>query len=404
MNQKRNIYIDHNATTPLAPKVLEAMLPYLKDIYGNASSLHAFGQDSKKLLEEARVLMAELLNAEKPEEIIFTGSGTEADNMAIKGLLTSSLVKGKHIVTSQIEHPAVLNTCEYMLKYGCETTYVGVDKFCRIDPEAVRKAIRPDTVLVSLMQANNEVGVIEPIAEISKMIQDENEKRAKMLNSHKIYFHTDAVQSAGKLKIDVQKLGVDMLSIAAHKFYGPKGVGMLYLKMGTPVESILHGGHQERILRAGTENVAGIVGMAKALENSVREMGKEQPRLYFLREKLEKGITENIPETFVNGHYLERLSGTLNVSFKYVEGESLLLALDLEGIAVSTGSACASGSSEPSHVLKAMGVETATAQGAIRFSLGHQNTEEDISYILEVLPRVVSRLREMSPWWAKRDK
>ena len=398
--KKRIVYADHNATTPLSPEALEAMGPYLKTVYGNASSLHVFGQESKKALEDAREAIAGLINAEKPEEIIFTSGGTESDNMAIKGLALSSLNKGKHIITTQVEHHAVLTTCEYLAANGFKADFVGVDKFCRVNPKDIINAVKPDTFLVSVMHANNEVGVIEPIAEIAKLLNIENEKR-RSAGHPKIYFHTDAVQSAGKLKLDVAALGVDMLSISAHKFYGPKGVGAIYVKRGTPVEPILHGGHHERNLRAGTENIAGIKGMAKALEAACREREKEQPRLYFLRDRLEKGIVEKIPETTVNGHYLERISGTLNVSFKYVEGESLMLSLDLEGIAASTGSACDSGSSEPSHVLKAMGADPATAQGALRFSFGHQNTDEDIDYILEVLPRIVSRLRAMSPWWAK---
>jgi cysteine desulfurase len=396
--EKRTVYLDHNATTPVRKEVLEAMLPYFTRQFGNASSVHTWGQDTRKVLEDSRETVAQLINAEKADEVIFTSGGTESDNMAIKGVAYANRARGNHIITTQIEHHAVLYTCEYLEQQGFAVTYLPVDKYGRVSPEAVLAAVTPQTILVTVMHANNEVGTIEPLEEIGALLRKENEaRRARGLGM--VYFHTDAVQTAGKLALDVQRLGVDLLSVSAHKFYGPKGVGMIYIRRGTELQPLMHGGHHERNYRAGTENIAGIVGMTAALSIDMKERENEQARLLALRKKLEDGITRTIPETVINGHPTERMPNTVNVSFKYIEGESLLLSLDLEGIAASAGSACASGSAEPSHVLKAMGISADVAQGTLRFSLGHDNTEADIDYVLEVLPPVVARLRSMSPLW-----
>jgi cysteine desulfurase len=395
----RKVYLDHSATTPARPEVVEAMKPYFTDIFGNASSLHGFGQESRKALADARESIAALIGA-KADEIVFTGCGTESDNMALKGVAWANKDKGNHIITTQIEHHAILYTCEYLETQGFKVTYLEVDKNGRLDPQSVRKAMTPHTILVSVMHANNEVGAIQPIKEIGQIIAAENANRNNP-GMPQVYFHTDAVQSAGKIKLNVNELKVDLLSVSAHKFYGPKGVGMLYVRRGTNMTPLFHGGHHEHNRRAGTENTAGIVGMAKALEMSNNEMEVEQSRQRSLRDGLEKGIVAAIPEVSVNGAGEGRVANVLNCSFQAIEGEGLLLSLDLEGIAVSTGSACASGSSEPSHVLKAMCVDTALAQGTVRFSLGRHTSDEDITYVLEVLPRVVARLRSMSPLWKR---
>jgi cysteine desulfurase len=352
-------------------------------------------------LEDFRESVARSLNAARPEEIIFTGCGTEADNLAIKGVALANREKGNHIITSQIEHHAVLNTCEYLAKNGFEVTFLPVDEFGRVRPADVAAAIKPNTILISIMHANNEVGTIEPIEEIGLIAADENKRRTAAKSPVWLYVHTDAVQTTGKIPIDVRALGVDLLSLSAHKFYGPKGVGALYVKKGTRIQPILHGGHHERNLRAGTENVAGIAGLAKALELAVADMQSEQKRLEGLRDQLEIGITQRVQSIKVNGDKAHRMASVTNISFAYIEGEGILLSLDLAGIAASTGSACASGSLEPSHVLKAMCVETTLAQGAVRFSLGHQNTQADIEYVLQTLPPIIERLRSMSPLYQK---
>lgn len=380
----KRIYMDHNATTPLREEVLEAMLPYLRDEFGNASSLHAYGIRARKAIEAAREQVAAALGAH-PREIIFTGCGTEADNQAIKGVAFANRDKGDHIITSRIEHKAVLETCEYMERRGFRVTYLPVDEYGVVSPDNVAQAITGRTILVSVMFANNEVGTIQPIAEIAQVCREKG-----------VYFHTDAVQAVGKLPIDVERLGIDLLSLSAHKFYGPKGVGALYVRKGVKIEPLLHGGHQEWGLRAATENVAGIVGLGKALELRLGEMEIEAQRLTTLRERLYNGIVAQIAHVYLNGHPTQRLPGTLSVCFDYIEGEAIILGLDLEGVAVSSGSACTSATLEPSHVLLAMGVHPATAQGSIRFSLGRGNTEEDVDYVLKVLPPIIKRLREMS--------
>ena len=388
----KRIYLDHNSTTPLHPGVLEAMLPYYKEAFGNPSTIYSFGQETRKATDEAREKVANLIGA-SPEEIIFTSGGTEADNVALKGVAAALEKKGKHIVTSSIEHHAVLSTLKYLEKRGYKVSFLPVDEHGWLDPREVEEAITSQTVLISVMHANNEVGTIEPISEIGEIAQKAG-----------IYLHTDAVQTIGKIKVNVDDLKVDLLSLSAHKFYGPKGAGALYVRKGTRIHPLLHGGYQERRRRAGTENVAGIVGLGKAAEIASKEMVQQSRRESNLRDRLEKMIRENINHCQLNGHPTQRLPNTLNVSFGFIEGESLILNLDLKGIAVSTGSACTSGSLEPSHVLMAMGVAPEIAQGSIRFSLGRDNRKEDIDYTVENLVEIVTRLREMSPLFAGRKK
>ncbi len=395
--EKRKVYLDNSATTQVAPEVLEEMLPYFCEIYGNASSFHDFGKESKTALEQARAETAELLNADAGE-IIFTGSGTEADNMAIFGILEAYGKKG-HIITCKTEHHAVLYSCRHLEKNGYEVTYLDVDGDAVASAQDLKKAVRDDTLLVTVMHANNEVGSVQPIAEMAAVLKDINRER-----KDKIYFHTDAVQTAGKIKIGVRELGVDLLSIAAHKFYGPKGIGALYVKKGTNILPVMYGGHHENGLRPGTENVAFAKGLAKALEMSVSATEFNYKHALLLREKLKKGILKSIPEVIINASNEKAVPNILNVSFNYIEGESLLAMLDMNGIAASTGSACASGEAGSSHVLAAMGVDPIAAQGAIRFSFGRSNTEEEIDYVLGVLPEIVAKLRAMSPVWRRKNK
>ncbi len=388
----RRVYLDHNATTPTHPEVVKAILPYFKEVFGNASSVHQFGQQARKAIDEAREKIANFIGA-SPKEIVFTSGGTEANNFALKGVVYANERKGKHIITSSMEHHAVLNPCKYLEKKGFKVTYLPVDKYGLVDPEEVRRAITKETILISIVHANNEVGTIEPVTEIGKI--------AKEIG---IYFHTDAVQTVGKIPVNVNELNIDLLSLSGHKIYGPKGIGVLYIRKGTRIQPLIQGGHHEKNRRAGTENVPAIVGLGKAIEIAKATMEKESMRLTNLRNKLCSGIGEKIDYVRLNGHPGKRLPNTLNMSFEFVEGESMILNLDLKGIAVSTGSACTSGSLEPSHVLKAMRVDPAVAQGSIRFSLGKDNTEEDIDYVLEVLPEIVSRLRAMSPLFKQAKK
>ncbi len=385
----KSVYLDHSATTPVRTEVLEAMLPYLKDTFGNPSSIHMSGQKARKAIEDARSQVAQLIGADR-KEVFFTSGGTESDNMAIKGTAMANEAKGKHIITSPIEHPAIINPCHYLEKQGFKITYLSVDKYGLVNPQDVKDAIKPDTILVSIMLANNEIGTIQPIAEIGKIVRKKG-----------IPFHTDAVQAMGKIPVNVNKLNVDLLTISAHKIYGPKGIGALYIRKGTKVTPLMHGGHHEYMRRAGTENVAGIVGLAKALELACTEMPEVSSKLKELRDRLENGLKQRIKDVQVNGHPEKRLSNMLNMIFKFVEGESMLLALDMKGIAVSTGSACSSGSLEPSHVLTAIGVPHEIAQGSLRFSLGRMNTEKDIDYVIETLPEIVQKLRDMSPLYKK---
>lgn len=381
------IYLDHAATTPIIPEVLAAMKPYLKDYYGNPSSVYSLGQRAAHAVNEAREKVARAIGA-KEEEIIFTSGGSEADNTAIKGVVFALQNKGKHIVTSKIEHPAILSTCEQLEKhFGFEVTYLDVDKEGFVDPEDVRKALRQDTILVSIMLANNEIGTIEPIKEISRIVKERD-----------IYFHTDAVQAMGQIPIDVNELGIDLLSLSSHKINGPKGMGALYVKRGVKLLPLIAGGAQERNRRAGTENVAGIVGFAKAMELASEKLEENVAFLRKLRNKLINGIEKNIDHVILNGPRDEhRLPNNVNFSFRYIEGESILLNLDMLGIAASSGSACSSGSLDPSHVLLAIGHSHETAHGSLRLSLGKGNTEEEIDYVIDILPGIINKIREMSP-------
>jgi cysteine desulfurase len=390
----RIYYLDNNATTRTAPEVTEAMAPYFGEKYFNASSIYSSAQEIRKDLEAAREEAAKFINAE-PKEIIFTSGGTESDNFAIKGIAYANTDKGKHIVTTKIEHPAILETCKYMAKKGWEITYLDVDKYGMINLDELKKAVKKETVLVSIMYANNEIGTIEPI-----------EEAAAIAKAAGAYFHTDAVQAAGKMAIDVKKLNVDMLSLAAHKFHGPKGVGLFYLKKGVRIHSIAQGGHQEASRRSGTENIPGIIGLAKACELASVHLKDtaDMARIKGLRDRLEKGLFEKIPEIIMNGHPEKRIDNTLNVCVKHIEGEAMLIHMDFEGICVSSGSACASGSLDPSHVLLALGLPHEIAHGSIRFSFSKYNGDEDVDKVLEVLPGVVEKLRKMSPMWNERNK
>jgi cysteine desulfurase len=383
----KKIFLDHAATTPTDLRVVEAMLPYFSDSFGNPSSIHSLGLETRTAVAEAREKVASLIGA-AGDEIIFTSGGTEADNLAIKGIAQANAQRGKHIVTTRIEHHAVEESCRYLEKQGFKVTHVAVDQDGLVDPREVERAVTPETILISVMHANNEVGTIQPIAEISRVAR-----------SRGIYFHTDAVQTVGHIPAKVDDLGVDLLAISAHKLYGPKGIGVLYVRKGTRIVSFLHGGGQERGLRASTENVPGIVGLGKAAEIAQAEMDAESKLVTRLRDKLIKGLLERIPQVRLNGHPTKRLPNNVNISVASVEGESLAVSLDLEGIAVSTGSACSSEAMEPSHVLTGMGVPVELARGSVRFSLGRDNTDADIERVLEAFPRIVSRLRAVSPLW-----
>lgn len=380
------IYMDHNATTPLRAEVREAMQPYLDEAFGNASSIHAFGRAAAKGINQARQQVAAALSCQ-PEEVVFTGCGTEADNLAIKGVAYASREKGDHIITTQIEHHAVLHPCRYLEKQGFRVTYLPVDGYGMVDPDDVRSCLTDRTILVSVMHANNEVGTVQPLAEIGRITREKG-----------VVFHTDAVQTFGKLPTKVDELGVDLLSLSAHKLYGPKGVGALYVRRGVRLDSLLHGGHHEHNHRAGTENVAGIVGLGRAAELALAEMEEETNHLVTLRERLWEGIAANVKGAQRNGHPTHTLPNTLNVCFEYVEGEAIILSLDLRGVAVSSGSACTSDSLEPSHVLLAMGVPPAAAQGAVRFSLGRDNTAEQVDYVVAGLLDIIDRLRITLPF------
>jgi cysteine desulfurase len=380
----RSVYLDHAATTPVHPEVLSAMLPYFSADYGNASSVHHFGRKVRIAVDQARSSVAEAIGA-KPQEIYFTSGGTEADNLAILGTARQLANKGKHIITSGIEHHAVLETCQALEKQGYDVTYLPVDETGLVRLQDVEAAIRPDTILITIMHANNEIGTIQPIAEIGALAKAKG-----------IVMHTDAVQSMGSLPIKVDDLQVDLLSFSAHKIYGPKGIGALYVRRGTRLKPIWYGGSQERKLRTGTENVPGIIGLAKAVELAVREREQRNAHLKQLQRKLIAGLT-SVPDVTLNGHPEQRLPGNVNISVKYVEGESLILSLDMKGIAVSSGSACTSGSLEPSHVLLCMGLDHLQAHGSLRLTLGKDNTEEDIDYVLSVFPEIVERLRSISP-------
>jgi cysteine desulfurase len=379
----RRVYLDHNASTPVHPEVVQAMLPYFGERFGNPSSVHAFGREARDGVDMAREAVAAFLKVGR-DELVFTSGGTESDNFAIKGV--ASARRRGHIITSQIEHHAVLRTCQSLEDAGFEVTYLPVDSHGMVDPDDVQRALRPDTILVSIMHANSEAGTIQPAGEIGRLTRERG-----------IVFHVDAVQTFGKIPIDPGALGIDLMSFAGHKIYGPKGVGGLYIRKGTKMVSVQHGGEHERRRRAGTENVPAIVGLAKAVEIRARDMGDEAVRLTGLRDRLWQGLSARIPDMRLNGHPTKRLPGTCNVCFRNVESESIVLGLDLKGIGVSAGSACTSGNVEPSYVLVAMGVPLDWAMGAVRCSLGRGTTAEDIDYVVESAEPLVAKLRELSP-------
>jgi cysteine desulfurase len=384
------IYMDHAATTPTEPEVLQAMLPYFTDRFGSASTLYSLGKETKAAIEQAREKVAQLIGA-RPEEVYFTSGGTESDNWAITGAAYANKDKGNHIITSKIEHHAVIETCHFLEKQGFDVTYLPVDADGLINPEDVRKAITERTILISIMHANNEIGTIQPVEEIGKVAKE-----------HKIIFHTDTVQSVGSIPVDVNEIGCDALSISAHKLYGPKGVGAMYLRKGTKLLKFMHGGGQEANRRAGTHNVPGIIGLGKAAELAMEKMEKSTARLIDLRDKLIDGIMEKIPDVKLNGHRTLRLPNNVNVSFEGIEGESIILLLDMHGICASSGSACTSGSLDPSHVLMSLGMKHEQAHGSLRLTLGRENTDWDIKNVLEALPVIVERLRMMSPLYSEK--
>lgn len=385
------VYLDHAATTPVRPEVLEAMLPYFSTVFGNPSSIYGPAQEARKAVDRARQTVADVLGC-RPTEVIFTSGGTESDNAAIRGIALALRPVGNHVITSSIEHHAVLHACEQLERFGFEVTYLPVDSEGRVSVEDVERAITDRTVLVSIMYANNEIGTIEPIAEIGQLIREINRTQRRS-----IVFHTDAVQAAGFLDLNVNRLGVDALSLSSHKFYGPKGCGVLYLRRGTPFQAQNVGGGQERNKRAGTENVPGIVGTAVALRLAQEQRETASAHCRRLRDRLIAGILERIDRVYLNGHPTERLPNNVNVSFVGVEGESVLLGLDLAGVCASSGSACTTGSLEPSHVLVAIGRSPEVARGSLRLTLGPENTDEEVDYVLSVLPDLVARVRNLSP-------
>ena len=388
----KQIYFDNAATTAVEPEVVETMLPYFTEAFGNASSPHGYGRSARKEMEKARDQVASLIGAQ-PEEIIFTSGGTESDNLALFGVLEAQEKKGKHIITSLVEHHAVLHTCEYLEKIGkAEVTYLPVDENGLVDPQAVEKAIRPDTVLISIMLANNEIGTIQPIAEIGKIAK-----------KHQVTLHTDAVQAVGAISVDVNELNVDLLTLTAHKIYGPKGIGALFVRKGTRIKPLIHGGSHERNLRAGTESVVQIIGLGKAAEIAQRELKENGERITKLRDYIVSEVLEKIPYSRLNGDGIRRLPNNVNMSFSFLEGEALLLMLDMKGIACSSGSACTSGSLDPSHVLLAIGLDHETAHGSLRITLGRHSTKEEAEYLIQELPPIVARLRMMSPLWPPKE-
>ncbi|MFA5213231.1 MAG: cysteine desulfurase NifS [Methanoregula sp.] len=389
MGEKRIIYMDHAATTYVKKDVVAAMRPYLTEQYGNPSSIYGIARESRRAVDVARAQVAQALNADL-DEIYFTSGGSESDNWALKGVAWANRKRGNHIITTRIEHHAILHACQFLEREGFEVTYLPVDRYGLVDPVTLEAAITDKTILISIMYANNEIGTIEPIAELGAIAR-----------AHKVYFHTDAVQAIGNVPIDVKAQNIDMLSLSAHKFYGPKGVGALYIKKGVRIENLIHGGAQERKRRAGTENLAGIVGMGKAIEIATADIPGHNAKISAMRDRLTKTVLAEIPHTRLNGHPEKRLPGNFNISFEFIEGESMLLWLDDEGICASTGSACTSGSLEPSHVLLATGLPVEVSHGSLRLTLGDVNTEADVDTVLAVLPKVVIRLREMSPLYQK---
>ena len=392
MTPERTVYMDHSATTATDPAVVDAMIPWMTARYGNPSSVYRLAGESRKAVEEARASVATVLGAD-PGEIFFTSGGTEADNWAIKGVAFAHQKKGTHIITSAIEHHAVLHTCRYLEQHGFSVTILPVDETGKVRMEDLKAAITDQTILVSIMTANNEIGTIQPVTAIGALCREMG-----------ILFHTDAVQAIGTIPMDVRSMNIDLLSLSGHKFYGPKGAGALYIRKGVRVENLLHGGGQEKRKRAGTENVPGIIGLGAAIGLAAERMEEQALRVSTLRDQLLAGILERIPHTRLNGHPSDRLPGNINVSFEFIEGESILLLLDRVGICASTGSACTSGSLEPSHVLRAIGIPAERAHGSLRLTLGAENTGEDVGYVLEHLPGIISRLREMSPLYADFNK
>ena len=382
---EKNVYLDYAATTYVKKEVLDEMMPFFTQSFGNPSSIYKLGQENKRAVDLAKERIAKAIGA-TPNEIYFTAGGCEADNWVIKGIAFANMNKGNHIITTSIEHPAIINSCKFLEKHGFEVTLLGVDENGQVRLDELENAIKDNTILISVMFANNEIGTVQPIKEI-----------AEIAKKHNVYFHTDAVQAVGSLRIDVKDLGVDMLSMSGHKFYGPKGIGALYIKKGTKIDSLIHGGGQEQGKRAGTENVPAIVGMGKAIELAYENFDETTNRIIALREKLINGVLNNIPHVRLNGHRTKRLPGNTNFSFSFIEGESLLLMLNMKGVAGSSGSACSSGSLDPSHVLLAIGLDHGTAHGSLRLTLGAETTEEDIDYVLGILPGIVEKLREMSP-------
>jgi len=383
----RKVYLDYNATTPVDPVVTSYVQPLFRELFGNPSSIHWGGREVKGYYDQAKEQVAELICCE-PEEVVFTSCGSESDNQAIKGVACSRIDRGRHIITSSVEHPAVLNTCKYLETKGFDVAYLPVDGFGLVDPAAVRRALREDTILITIMYANNETGTLAPLREIGEIAKERG-----------VLFHSDMVQALGKVPIDVKALNVDLASFSGHKLYAPKGVGALFMRKGLEIDNLIHGGHQEASRRAGTENMIGIAALGKACEIARLGMEEQNGRMESLRRRLLEGIEKGIDGVTLNGDPVMRLPNTLNLSFDSAEGESLVIALDLKGIAVSSGSACSSGSTVPSHVLTAMGIPPMLCQGAVRFSLGKENTEEDVDYTLSVLPGIVGKLREMSPFY-----
>ncbi len=388
MNKK--IYFDNAATTMVKKEVVDEMIKYLSEYYGNPSSgIYDIGRKSKEAIDKARKIVSSFINADE-NELYFTSGGTESDNWAIKGIAFANQNKGKHIITTKIEHHAVLHTCEYLEKFGFETTYLDVDKYGMIDLENLKNSIRPDTILISIMYANNEIGTIQPIEEIGKIARE-----------HNIIFHTDAVQALGGVRIDVKKQNIDLMSMSAHKVHGPKGVGGMYIRKGVKIDNFMHGGAQERRRRAGTESVQNIVGFAKAIELMGVDFNDKISKLTNLRDRFINGIQNNIEDVVLNGHPTMRLPNNVNFSYKYIEGESILLWLDMEGISASSGSACTSGSLDPSHVLLATGLDHGTAHGSIRFTIGDETTEEEVDFVIDKMKHIVQKLRDMSPLYKK---
>ena len=383
------VYLDHNSTTPVAPEVLEAMVPYLSGECGNASSIHSYGQRARAAVERARESVAALVGA-RAAEVVFTSGGTESDNLAIFGIVAADTRAAKHVITTQIEHHAVLNSCQALERLGVEVTYLPVSRAGVVDPAEVRRALRPETVLITVMHANNELGTVQPIEEIGRIAAEAD-----------VYFHTDAVQSAGKLPLAVDGLGVDLLSLSGHKLRGPKGVGALYVRKGARLRPLFYGGHHERDRRPGTENVPGIVGMGRAAQLAAANLAVDGPRLAVLRDRLERELVARVPQARVNGAGAPRTPNTSNITFPFVEGEALVIALDLRGVACSTGAACSAGAIEPSHVLTAIGLPSEEARASLRFSLGHETTPADVETALAIIPGAVETLRELSPLYQK---